>query len=306
MSEKKILGVLGATGQQGGSVVDFVLNDSELSKQYAIRAFTRDPSKPAAESLAKRGVEVVGGDSGDLDTLKKRLVGVDTLFLMTPMAAGGPITEYETGKGIANAAVEAGVQYIIYSTLPYANKISEGKVSVPHFDDKAKTEEYIRTLPVKSSFYCPGFFMQNFDSMMAPQAQEDGSFAIQVALAGDIKVPIIDVDKDTGNFVGAVLADPEKYNHKTVHAASDFLSMNEVAKLLSDITGKNVKFQQVEAKDYLTFLPEALRDDILSMFLFYKWGFFGPDTESIVKQIDKSPRVPLNTLDKYFRQKPPL
>lgn len=306
MSEKKILGVLGATGRQGGSVVDFVLNDSELSKLYAIRAFTRDPTKPAAKALAERGVEVVEGDSDDLEALKKRMVGVDSLFLMTPMAGGGPVTEYETGKGIANAAVEAGVQYIIYSTLPNANKISGGQVTVPHFDDKAKTEEYIRTLPVKSSFYCPGFFMPNFDSLMAPQAQDDGTFAIQIAVDGDLRVPIIDVDTDTGNYVGAMLSDPEKYNGKTVFAASDLLSMNEVAKLLSDVCGKTIKFQQVEPKDYLTFLPQALREDVISMFQFYKWGYFGPDTESIFKQIDKSPRVPLNTLAKYFKQNPPV
>jgi uncharacterized protein YbjT (DUF2867 family) len=44
----KLLVFFGATGNQGGSVVNFVLNDPTLSKEYKIRAVTRDPYKPAA------------------------------------------------------------------------------------------------------------------------------------------------------------------------------------------------------------------------------------------------------------------
>ena len=58
MSE--IITVFGATGNQGGSVVDAVLNDPALSSRFTIRAVTRDASKPAAKELAaKDGVEVV-------------------------------------------------------------------------------------------------------------------------------------------------------------------------------------------------------------------------------------------------------
>lgn len=307
MTEKKVLGIIGVTGQQGGSVVEFVLNDSELSKQYSIRGFTRDPTKPAAKALSEKGVDVVEGDISDLATLKIRLIGVDSLFLMTPMAPGQPVTEYETGKGIANAAVEAGVNYIIYSTLPHANKFSNGEISVPHFDDKAMTEEYIRTLPVKSTFYCPAFFMQNFHTLMAPKAQQDGTFVLQVAVNGDTKVPMIDVEADTGNYVGAMLADPEKYYDKTVFAASELFTFNQVAQLISDVCGKSVAFEQVEDKHYLTFLPQAPREDIISMFKFYDaYGFYGPNTEELFKQIDKSPCVPLNTLSSLFKQHPPV
>lgn len=44
----KVLTVFGATGQQGGSVVEYVLNDPELFKKYKVRAITRDLIKPAA------------------------------------------------------------------------------------------------------------------------------------------------------------------------------------------------------------------------------------------------------------------
>lgn len=55
----KVIVVFGVTGLQGGSVAKAILNDSVLSKGYKIRGVTRDTSKPAAQALAKQGVELI-------------------------------------------------------------------------------------------------------------------------------------------------------------------------------------------------------------------------------------------------------
>lgn len=55
----KLLTVFGATGKQGGSIIDAVLSDAKLREEFTIRGITRDASKPAAQALAARGVEVV-------------------------------------------------------------------------------------------------------------------------------------------------------------------------------------------------------------------------------------------------------
>lgn len=55
----RLLTVFGATGLQGGSVINYVLQHPELSKTYHLRGITRDVSKPAAVALREKGVEVV-------------------------------------------------------------------------------------------------------------------------------------------------------------------------------------------------------------------------------------------------------
>lgn len=59
MSDKKLLVVFGATGQQSGSVITSMVNDPKTASQWKIRGITRDPSKPNAKALEAKGVETV-------------------------------------------------------------------------------------------------------------------------------------------------------------------------------------------------------------------------------------------------------
>ena len=67
----KLFVIFGATGQQGGSLLTYMLNHPEFSKAYRFRAITRDASKPAAEKLREKGVEVV--------QVRQRALSIDCL-----------------------------------------------------------------------------------------------------------------------------------------------------------------------------------------------------------------------------------
>lgn len=79
----KILTVFGATGNQGGSVINAVLRHPELSKVYKLRAVTRDPNKGSALKLKERGVEVVQADQDDLPSLREAVRGSHAVFGVT-------------------------------------------------------------------------------------------------------------------------------------------------------------------------------------------------------------------------------
>ena len=196
----KILAVFGATGQQGGSVINYVLNDPELSQRYKIRAITRDTTTEKAKQLK---VEVVQGDVLDRASLKPALAGAHTVFAMTTPSFGpnGLEVEYNSGKTIADVAIEEGAEYIIFSTLPSAREISGGKYTkVTPFDAKAKAEQYIRGLDIKSAFYSPGYFMENFQAQpfLAPRQAPDGTLILARHISPKTKLPFIDAVGDTG------------------------------------------------------------------------------------------------------------
>ena len=68
---KKLIAVVGATGQQGGAVVRHM-----LPKGWKLRALTRNPKGYAAQQLAQKGVELVQGDLDDPASLERAARGV--------------------------------------------------------------------------------------------------------------------------------------------------------------------------------------------------------------------------------------
>ena len=159
---KKILAVFGATGLQGGSVIDYILSNAELSSEYSIRAVTRDITKLSSQALRNHGVEVVPGDADAPDTLSAALSNADTVFIITRTVYDDLLKkrEFRQTKAIADAAVNAGAKYLIYSSMVHAQRLYGQEVVA--FDSKAEGELYIRSLPIDVAFFAPGMFMQNF------------------------------------------------------------------------------------------------------------------------------------------------
>jgi len=121
-SNKKTIAVVGATGAQGGSVVNYLLKNGG----FKVRGLTRKVDEPKAKALSAKGVEMVASDlNGSVDDISKAFQGAHGAFLVTQWGNG--IDEVVVGKKLVDAAVKAGVRHIIWSTLPNAEKISNGK-----------------------------------------------------------------------------------------------------------------------------------------------------------------------------------
>lgn len=300
----KLLTVFGATGQQGGSVVDYVINDPELSKEYKVRGITRDLTKPAAQALQKKGVEVVKADADDKESLKHAVQGAHTVFAVTATIYDEELKERELaqGKAMADAAVAAGVQYFIFSTLSNAGKMSGGKLqNLAHFDVKAEIEDHIRTLPMKSAFFAPGSFMQNFGHFMAPRPVGDGTYAIAHFVKPETLLPLIDTVDDSGKYVGAILAEPEKYEGKVFSAATRLYSYSEIVETMTKASGKTVAYKQLPQSVWSGFLPPDIKDYMVDMFLWIQdYGYYGPETKELVDWTAKQARGKLTTFDEYL------
>jgi uncharacterized protein YbjT (DUF2867 family) len=305
----KLLVVFGATGQQGGSVIHTVLNDPELSKQYTIRGVTRDPTSPKAQTLKGNGVDIVQADVDDEASIPPTLEGVHTVFLMgapsfNPAWKG---SEWAQGKAIADAAVAQGAQYIIFSTLPNVKVLSGGKYTkVMGFDIKAKVEDYIRKLPIQSAFFAPGSFMQNWLSNMQPQKSTDGEYYVERHVSPQTQLPLIDTAGDTGKFVGAILAEPDKYEGKVFCAATRLYSMVEIAQIISKVTGKNVHYRQVTEEEVLTKLPPTPMGPMLVEMMSYQqdFGYYGPMTKELVAWAVEHARGEPVTFEEFLEKNP--
>ncbi|KAG0283515.1 hypothetical protein BGZ96_012089 [Linnemannia gamsii] len=303
----KLLVVFFATGQQGSSIIDYITNDSALSKVYKVRGVTRDPSKPEALALHKKGVEVVKGDMDDIDSLKQAMRGAHTVFAATATIYDDQMETRERaqGRALGDAAVAEGVQYLIFSTLPATNKISGGVYTVAAFDVKAETEQYIRGLPLDSAFFSPGSFMQNYLTMSAPYPVGDGTYAFSNVVSPQASFPLIDILGDTGKYVGAILAEPDKYEGKVFSAATQLHTLDEIAQAISKATGKVVKYKQMSIDDFKSRMPPiAANNVVLTMKYVEDFGYYGGNTVELVEWSAHNARGKLTTLEEFFVKNP--
>lgn len=145
----KLIVVLGATGGQGGSVVDTFL---EL-EGWSVRGLTRDAQSEKAKALVAKGVEVVEANSDDQPSLERAFQGATVIFAFTNyydfFYDVGPeesiARETQQGSNLARAAATIPtLERYIWSTLPNTSAITQGKSIVPHFQGKANVDVYIK------------------------------------------------------------------------------------------------------------------------------------------------------------------
>ncbi|KAJ7796092.1 NAD(P)-binding protein [Mycena olivaceomarginata] len=195
-----LVAVVGATGNQGGSVVNGL---EESDKPYRVRAFTRDATKPAAQDLAKRGVEIAAVSLvvENKEEVYKAFAGADVAFLVTNYwEHGDKEREINEGKLLIDAAKSGGVSRILWSGLPYYNKISGGKlVHAYHFDSKGIVTEYARQSGVPFVELQAGLYGSLFNVVPVLLAkQDDGRFAMPWPVKPTLKIPYIDISRDYG------------------------------------------------------------------------------------------------------------
>ncbi|EHK26389.1 uncharacterized protein TRIVIDRAFT_63701 [Trichoderma virens Gv29-8] len=305
--DKRLLIVFGVTGNQGGSVANFVLDDPDLSMRYTVRGITRSPSSPKAQNLRDKGAEIVQGDLDDPSSLKSALANAHTVFALTNTQDSGNTVAIEMtqAKVLCSELLQAKVNFVIWSSLPYAREISKGELDVKHFDVKAEIEQYIRNLPIKSSFFTPAYFMQNLINFrMAPRSSptEDETYVISNCCNQDTLMPLIDVT-DTGKWVGAMLAEPEQHEGKAIAAGENLYTWAEIAKIFSQVSGKDVRFQHISDEAFRSNLPEGLRDDLLDMYqLFRDYGYYGMTMKDDVAWGAKQAKGRLTSLEEVLKR----
>ena len=305
----KIIAVFGATGNQGESVINKILGDIKLSEMFSIRAITTDPSKPKCLKLKDKGVEVIKADFNDETSIKKAVRGVHTVFAVTVSiyATCGKGIELLQGKRIVDAAVNEGVQDFIWSTEINANALTKGKLTVPLFDAKAEIEAYIRGQQIRSFFFAPGSFMQNFLTQFRPQKEDANHWVIYGLCEPDTLIPLLDIQEDTGKFVAAFLEEPEKYEGNFLACASGLYTFDEIARLESARTGRNVKYVRISEEEFSRNVPPSLVVPLSSMFTFInEFGYYGPETKDIVEWSIRQARGELTTIEDFFAKNQPL
>ncbi len=283
MSDSLSVLVSGATGQQGGALTRVLLD-----KGHRVRAFVRRPDSPEAEELERLGAELAEGDFEESSTIEEAARGMDAVFVVaTPFEAG---MEAETRHGIAaaDAAKAAGVSHLVYSSVANADK----DTAIPHFDSKRKVEEHIEDLGIPYTIVAPVYFMDNLLAPWTlPQLKEG---RLPMALPSSRPLQQI-TPSDIAAFTALVLEHPEEFVGRRVDIASDELSGEEVASVLTRVTGREIHYVELPLEQ----VRQAMGEDGARMFEWFDQVGYSADIEGLRRE---HPEVGWHTFEEWAKE----
>ena len=226
------IAVIGATGKQGGSVVDALLGGG-----IEVRALVRDPSSAPAQALQARGVDLIKGDLTDPASLESLLRGVDGVFAMSTPIDGTDV-EVTAGKTIADVAARVGVAHVVFSTVGGA----ERNTGIAHFESKRRVEGYIELLGLHATFLRPVFFMENLTGFGV--SIENGEVVVRLPLPDGIPLQMVSV-RDIGKAAAAILKGGTAVEGGSVEIGGDALTGTQVANAIGVYLGLSSRYEEI-------------------------------------------------------------
>jgi uncharacterized protein YbjT (DUF2867 family) len=276
-NREKLIAVVGAAGHQGGGVVRAL----QAQGQFTVRALTRHPAK-------HRGLadEVVEADLDRPETLEAAFAGAHGVFLVTNFWEQGS-DELKQATAAIRAAKAAGVQHLVWSTLPDVEAISSGKLHVPHFTGKAKIDRIVKEAGfTHHTFVIAPFYYQNLVGLVAPQKQADGTLGWALPIDPTVRGIHMGDISELGNIVAGAFAHPDQTgNGQYLPLVGDFMSFNEIVDTLNR-QGHEFSFKQVPTKVFATLFPGAA--EIAATFAWFQaHTYLGSDSRDRIALANK-------------------
>jgi len=275
------------TGQIGRQVLGNVLNSGK-----PIRVIVRDPSRLPSE--ARKRIDVVQGSHGDSDTVQKAFAGADTVFWLVPPDPKAESVEaaYVGFSRPACAAFKSqGVKRVV--GISALGRGTPWAANAGFVTASLKMDDLIASTGVNYRAVINPSFMDNL--LRQVQAiKSQGAFFLPIS--GDLKQPSA-CTRDIAATAAKLLLD-NSWSGVTSNPVlgHEDLSYNDMARIMSEVLGKPVRFQQIpddafKARMLQNGMSEAMAQGALDMWRAYNQGL---DTAE--------PRTPDSSTPTTFRQ----
>ena len=266
-NKRKIL-VTGATGQQGGALARLLLQKKH--EVYALIRSTKSES-PKAQNLRNQGAKLVEGDLDKPDSLEQATNDIDSVFLMGTWVEVGTEGEIRRGKMMVDIAKEKKIEHIVYSSVVNADKTT----GIPHFESKYKVEQHIKNSGIPYTIIGPTFFMDNLLSYSLAGLQQ-GQVALPLSPSRILQQSAVE---NIAEFSALALERRNSFIGKRIDIASDEITGEQAAKVLSNELGRKIRYEQVPMEQI-----RQASEDLAVMYEWFERIGTGVDVAALHKQ----------------------
>ncbi|MBZ9812847.1 SDR family oxidoreductase [Mesorhizobium sp. CA7] len=277
--------VTGASGHLGRAVINHLLGERKVAPANII-ATTRNPENLA--DLAARGVAVRAADFDDEASLEAAFTGADRVLVISTgeldLKSDRRLKQHQAAVAAAKAAK---VSHLLYTSMPNPEPGSPVLFAGDHYG----TEEAIKASGIPYTIFRNGWYQENL-FMSLPHAISSGKW---YSSAADGRVAHGARD-DMAAAIAAGLASGSKESHIYTLTGPQAYTTNEIAALVSEVTGKPLEVIQLP-DEALTEgvkaagVPEDFARIIVSFDANTRAGRIGEVTDAVEKLSGRKPRT---------------
>lgn len=276
MSIRKIL-VCGVTGQQGCAVVNALLA-CPPPYPYEILALTRNPTSAVAQALASKSknITLLEGDLNDCSAIFSKAGERGTVYgvfsVQLPAFGQKNVPEdIEERQGIAliDAALEAGVQHFVYSSVDRGgNNSINDPTQVPHFASKHKIEKHLIASindATKNSNHATHTILRPtaFYNNLTPDIMGKGFVAMWSNMG--VALQLVGT-RDIGVFAALAFAEPEspQYRNNAISLAGDKITQAQGSEAFQKVFGRKMP-------KTFSFMGHVIQFMVKELGIMFKW-----------------------------------
>ncbi len=256
--------ITGATGQLGSQIVERLL---ERVSADQVGASVRDPDR--ARNLAARGVRVRRGDFADPGTLGAAFEGASQVLVVSVNALGEEAVAQSTNA--TDAAYRAGADRVLYTSHQAANPYSCFAPARDHAAVEAHLERCARPFTsLRNGYYATTSLRAHIgDAVRTGELLAPADGPVSWTMPADL-----------AEAAAAILAGESRFDGPTPPlTAADAVDLQEVAAMLSEMSGRTIRRVVVDDQDYVADLidhgtPEPFAQLFLGSFHASRRGEF--------------------------------
>lgn len=221
--------ITGANGHLGSAAITFL-----YKKNPNIKAAALVRSEEKGKGIKGKGIEVRIGDYFDYRSLKDSFRGAETLMFISSSNLEERVKQH---TNVVNAAKEAGVKQILYTSIIKAPELGNNLIGSDH----NATEKLIFSSGIPYTIFRNTFYTEFFP-MFLGNALETGNW---IYPAGEQKMNLA-ARVDMAEAIANVLLASERHMNKIYEIVSErAYSFNELARAIGEFTGKKITYTDV-------------------------------------------------------------
>ncbi len=273
--------VTGATGEYGTHAIHSLIEKGVAPSN--ISALVRSEEK--AYALKEKDVNIKIGDYNDYNSLVEAFKGVDKLLFVSGSEIG---TREAQHKNVINAAKEAGVDFIAYTSFIRHVDAKDSAIGFLQ-DTHQKTEQWIKDSGIDYTILQNGLYLDILPMFLGENVLNDGI----LLPAEDGKSNSV-LRADLAEAAAHVLTTNGHKNQTYPLVNNEAVTYQEVANQLSSIKGKTVNYTSPKPNTYQTILKENnVPEEYIDML-----------TSFSVAQAKGELQLENNTLEQFLGRKP--